>query len=141
MAVKQRQIYSPKVLVITTVSSSYPGADNAGQGHKKYTEDALIIRVPDPAMFKPDFYIKAFEKGFGAILVASGGTDSPFKNIQDKLSSIIDKTYELMQKKGIDYNRLKLTAICTVCADKLVEAIKGMHEIASQGPAIGSKKE
>ena len=140
MSVKQKQKYSQKVLVITTVSSSYPGADSAGAAHKKYTEDALIIRVPDPAMLKPEFYIRAFEKGFGGIIVASGGTDSPFKNIQEKISKMIDKTYELMQERGIDYNRLKLIAICTVCSEPFVKAVNEMHEIAKQGPAIKNKQ-
>ncbi len=119
---------SKKILVITTNRVSYPGADTAGQEHLKYTENALIIRVPDPVIFSPEFYVRTLEKGYGGIIVASAGDESPYKGSHERLTKNIDAAYKLMKEKGIDDKRLKLTAICSVCAARFVEEIKYMQE-------------
>ena len=122
----------PKILVITTLACSYPGVDNAGQGHKEYPASTFVIRIPDPVMFPPDFYIKAFKEGYDGILIASCGEETPFKGAFPKLSKRIDETYQLMQKEGIEIDRLRLTAICTVCAESFVKEVKRMYETLKQ---------
>ena len=118
----------PKILVIATHACSYPGIDNAGQGHLEYPASVFVIRVPDPVLFPVDFYLKVFEMGYDGILIASCGTDSPYKKSYEKLSKRIDEVYKVMKEKGIDISRLKLTAICTVCAEHYVKEVREMYE-------------
>ncbi|MCF2138102.1 MAG: hydrogenase iron-sulfur subunit [Candidatus Thorarchaeota archaeon] len=118
----------PKILIIATLACSYPGIDNAGQGHKEYPASTFVIRIPDPVIFPEEFYIQAFKEGYDGILIASCGDESPFKDSYKKLAARIDRTYQLMQKEGIEIERLRLTAICTVCADAFVKQVKQMYE-------------
>jgi len=123
---KRQKIKTKKILIITTNDISYLGADTAGQQHLKYSEDALIIRVPDPVIFPPDFYVRTLEKGFGGIIVASAGDESPFLNSHARLAKNIDAAYKIMNEKGIDTKRLVLTAICSICAGSFIKAVNNM---------------
>ncbi len=118
----------PKILVIATLACSYPGIDNAGQNHLEYPTSVFVIRVPDPVIFPPEFYIRVFEMGYDGILIASCGTDSPYKGTYEKLSKRIDAVYKRMHEKGIEIERLKLTAVCTVCAEHYVKEVREMCE-------------
>ncbi|MCX7648476.1 MAG: hydrogenase iron-sulfur subunit, partial [Elusimicrobiales bacterium] len=69
----------PKILIITTNHSSYPGANAVGQARLSYDSNTYIIRVPDPVMFPEDFYIRAFEKGIAGIIIMSSGSDCPYE--------------------------------------------------------------
>ncbi len=118
----------PKILIITTKDCSYPGADNAGQGHKEYPASTFIIRVPDPVIFPISFYMKAFRMGYDGIIIASCGSDCPYKGTYDKLAARVDEVYVAMKEEGIDSGRLALTAVCTVCADHYVREVKRMYD-------------
>ncbi len=118
----------PKILVIATLACSYPGIDNAGQNHLEYPTSIFVIRVPDPVIFPAEFYMRVFEMGFDGILIASCGTDSPYKGTYEKLSRRIDEVYKKMREKGISIDRLKLTAICTVCAEHYVKEVREMYQ-------------
>ncbi|MCY3413881.1 MAG: hydrogenase iron-sulfur subunit [Candidatus Heimdallarchaeota archaeon] len=114
----------PKILIISTDACSYPGVDNAGQKHLEYSTKTYVIRTLDPVIFPVEWYLEVFEMGYDGIYIASCGTDSPYKNTYDKLSTRIGKVVEEMKKRGIHYSRIKLTAICTVCADHFVHELK-----------------
>ncbi len=124
----------PRILIITTTSCSYPGVDNAGQKHLEYSPHSYVLNVPDPVMFPISFYLKAFDLGYDGIFIASCGTDSPFRKTYDKLSARIDELVKEMKKLGIHYSRVKLTAICTVCADHFVKELKEFSETIATLP-------
>lgn len=113
----------PKVLIISTIPCSYPGIDNAGQKHIEYTTHTYVVRVPDPVVFPTSFYLDVFKAGYDGIYIASCGTDNPYKGTYDILAKRIDETVAQMKKEGIHYSRIKLTAICTVCADHFVHEL------------------
>ena len=54
--------YEPNILILSTVSCAYPGADTAGQMHLDYPLKSFIIRVPAPVIFPEEFYFFCFEK-------------------------------------------------------------------------------
>ena len=132
----EESTFEPKILIITTVACSYPGADNAGQKHLSYPTSTYIIRVPDPVMFPISFYIKAFEMGYDGIIIASCGTDCPYKGTYDRLAKRVDEAYKVLREKNIHYSRLALTAICTVCADRFVKVIDDMYTKLKEDPSI-----
>jgi coenzyme F420-reducing hydrogenase delta subunit len=117
--------YEPKILIISTDACSYPGIDNAGQKHLDYSTKTYVIRVLDPVIFPVDWYMDIFRMGYDGIYIASCGTDSPYKDTFSKLSARIEEVLVEMKKEGIHYSRIKLTAICTVCADHFVHDLKG----------------
>ena len=129
--------YEPKILIISTVGS-YVGIDNAGGSHMDYSTKTYVMRVPDPILFKIDFYINAFKMGYDGILVASDGSDGPYKNTFPRLAKRIDETVAVMKEESIDYNRIKITAVCTVChkhfvseLNSLINAIKGLGPVGN----------
>jgi coenzyme F420-reducing hydrogenase delta subunit len=119
---------SKKILIITTISSSYPGANAVGQAHLAYSPDTYVLRVPDPVMFPEDFYLKAFSKGIGGIIIMSSGSDCPYEGAYEKLSKRVQGVYGKMKELNIPINRLKLTTICTVCVAAFVKEVKDMQE-------------
>lgn len=114
---------NPKILIITTDACSYPGVDNAGQKHLEYSPNTYTIRTLDPVIFPVEWYLEVFEMGYDGIYIASCGTDSPYKKTYEKLSARIGEVVKRMKERGIHYSRIKLTAICTVCADHFVKEL------------------
>ncbi len=119
----------PKILIITTNHSSYPGANAVGQARLSYGSNTYIIRVPDPVMFPEDFYIRAFEKGIAGIIIMSSGSDCPYEGAYERLSKRIQNVYNIMKQKNININRLKLTTICTVCKEAFLKEISDMEKV------------
>ena len=119
---------APKILILTTLHSSDPGANAVGQARLQYAPNTFILRMPDPVMLPESFYMDAFAKGIGGILVMSSGSDCPYEGAYPRLSKRIDRVYALMKAAGIATNRLKLTTICTVCRAAFLKEIDEMQK-------------
>jgi len=131
---------TPPVVVFATESVAYPGADAAGQAHQEYPPSIHLIRVPSPVMLPDDFYLRCFAKGVGGILVASAGMECPFHGAYNRLAARIDRVYQRMKTVGLELERLKLVAICSVCIRAFVKEATQMHEVVgSLGPVDKSK--
>jgi F420-non-reducing hydrogenase iron-sulfur subunit len=117
-----------KILILTTLHSSDPGANAVGQARLQYSPDTFILRMPDPVMLPESFYMDAFAKGIGGIIVMSSGSDCPYEGAYPRLSKRIDRVYTLMKAAGISTNRLKLTTICTVCRAAFLKEIDEMQK-------------
>ena len=119
---------SPKILLITTNHSSYPGANTVGQARLEYAPNTYIIRVPDPVMFPDSFYLDCFEKGIAGIIIMSSGSDCPYEGAYERLAKRIDRVYVMMKERNMAVGRLKLTTICTVCKHPFLKEIEEMNE-------------
>jgi coenzyme F420-reducing hydrogenase delta subunit len=129
------------MLIIATLLCSYPGIDATGQAHLAYPPNTFVIPTPDPVMFPESFYLYCFERGVDGILIASCGTDSPYKGTFEQLARQVDRTYELMKARGIDIRRLKLTAICSVCIKAFVKEVADLEAVLGQlGPVTLATK-
>jgi coenzyme F420-reducing hydrogenase delta subunit len=118
---------TPKILLITTLISSYPGANTVGQARLQYAPNTYILRVPDPVVFPEDFYLRCFAKGFEGIIVMSSGSDCPYEGAYKRLSERVSRVYLRMRDAGIDPSVLKLTTICTVCKSAFLKEITEMQ--------------
>jgi coenzyme F420-reducing hydrogenase delta subunit len=128
-----------RMLVIATLLCSYPGIDATGQAHMEYPPNTFVIPTPDPVMFPESFYLYCFERGIDAILIASCGTDSPYKGTFEQLAQQVDRIYVRMRELDIDIRRLKLTAICSVCTKAFVKEIAEMEAVLDElGPVVGA---
>jgi F420-non-reducing hydrogenase iron-sulfur subunit len=134
--VSQSQTQDPKILILATLSGGYRGADAAGQSHLEYPPNAYILPVMTAAMFPPQFYLNAFDRGIDGIIVMYSGTDSPYKGEAERTAEIINETYVLMKARSLDTRRLRLAAICTVCVRPFLNEIQNMNALLKEiGPA------
>jgi coenzyme F420-reducing hydrogenase delta subunit len=117
-----------KILIITTMVSSYPGANTVGQARLQYSPGTYIVRVPDPVMFPESFYLNCFAKGIDGIIIMSSGSDCPYEGAYKRLSARVARVYDRMKELQIDTSRLKLTTICTVCKAAFLKEINEMQQ-------------
>jgi coenzyme F420-reducing hydrogenase delta subunit len=128
----------PKIMILATLSGGYAGADSVGQLHEDYPSNTYILPVMCPCMFPEEFYLRAFERGIDGIIIMYSGTDSPYKGGAERTAVLVNNTYNMMKKRGIDIRRLRLTAICTVCTKPFLNEVNQMDELLGE---IGFVKE
>lgn len=127
--------FRPKILILATLSGGYAGANAVGQLHADYAPNTYILPVVCPCMFPEQFYLDTFAKGIDAILVMYSGTDCPYKGGAERTAQIVNNTFPLLEARGIDPRRLRLTAICTVCTAAFLREIRQMNDLLEElGP-------
>ena len=122
------QAKRPTILILATETCAYPGADNVGQTHADYPTNAHVLRVPAPALFPEKFYFRCFEKGIAGIIVMSCGHECPYEGAYDRFAARIGRVHALMKERGLDTRRLRLCAVCTVCASAFLKEVMQMNE-------------
>lgn len=124
---------SPQILIFSTDKISDPGIDLAGQQHIHYSPGTSCIVVPCSSGIKPQWILYALRKGFDGVFVAADGTDCPYlPDCSERTGEIIGKTQELMRTESIDPKRLKMAAICSVCADSFANHISNFSKTLSE---------
>jgi F420-non-reducing hydrogenase iron-sulfur subunit len=123
------RVKQPKILILATLAGGYAGADSTGQVHIDYPANTYILPVMSPVMFPPEFFLRAFERGMDAIIIMYSGTDSPYKVEAEGTAALINRTYALMKRRGIDIRRLRLAAICTVCVKPFLKEVNQMEDL------------
>lgn len=118
-----------KILVFSSEKISDPAIDMAGLLKMHYPPEAYIMNVPCSSAIKPRWIMHAFQKGFSGVFIAADGTDCPFDiSCSEKTAEIVSVTQALMKEKGLDPARLKMAAICSVCAEPFVRHMKSFLE-------------
>ena len=126
-----------KILILSTESCAYPGANSVGQAHSTYPTNTFILRVRAPVLFPEHFYIDCFRKGISGIIVMSCGEECPYKGAYHAFAKRIDKVFQLMKQANLDLRRLRLTAICTVCNRPFLKEVNDMNKLIQElGPPI-----
>ena len=128
-------IYQPRLLMLATLSCAYPGADAVGKARIEYYPRVHVLGMPAPVMFPKDFYLRSFAQGIDGIIIAACGSDCPYENAFPRLSGRVDEIVQTMKGGGLEIERLRLTAICTVCIKSFVKEIDQMRaKIGPMGP-------
>lgn len=120
--------FVPKILVLATEKCAYPGADAVGKAHQEYPSSVYILRVPSPVLFPEDFYLDCYAKGIDGILIAACGSDCPYHGAYDRLAARIDGLTSQMSAGGLEIERIRLTAICTVCIKAFLKEVAQMSD-------------
>ena len=108
----------PRILVFSTNNISDPGIDLAGGSHMPYSPGVLVIPVPCSSGIKPAWVLHALEAGFDGVFIAADGTDCAYlPDCTTRTGQIVQMTQELLEKHNQDPRRLKMAAICSVCAE------------------------
>jgi len=132
------QTKRPKILLLATEACAYPGADNVGQIHAEYPTHTYIIRIPAPVLLPESFYLRCFEKGFAGIIVMSCGHECPYEGAYDRLAKRVADVHALMKDRGLDTNRLRLCAICTVCSKAFLREVNQLSEYLTKEATVAS---
>lgn len=120
--------FVPKILVLATEKCAYPGADAVGKAHQEYPSNVYILRVLSPVLFPEDFYLRAYSQGIDGILIAACGSDCPYHGAYDKLAARIDALTPRMKSGGLEIERIRITAICTVCIKAFLKEVAEMSD-------------
>jgi len=120
--------FHPRILVFTTEKISDPGIDLAGLLKKHYPPYVYTISLPCSSAVKTRWILHAFKKGIDGVFVAADGTDCPFgSNCPDLTAKVVTRSHEVMKKAGINPIRLKMAAICSVCAEAFANHMKTFY--------------
>jgi F420-non-reducing hydrogenase iron-sulfur subunit len=116
---------APKVLVFSTNAISDPGIDLAGSLHMHYSPEVVVVSLPCTSAVRPGWVLFALEQGFDGVFIASDGEECAYLSDCAKRSArIMNEAQELLATHGIDDRRLKMAAICSVCAESFTRQIR-----------------
>ena len=109
---------SPRILVFSTIFVSDPGIDLAGSRHLDYPSTVQTMSVPCSSGLKPGWLIHALEHGFDGVFIASDGEECSYlEDCAARTAKVVSQAQEIMSQRGIAPQRLKMAAICSVCAE------------------------
>jgi len=127
----------PRILVFSTNNISDPGIDLAGSAHMHYSPGVKVINLPCTSGIRPSWILHALETGFDGVFVASDGDECAYLPDCGKRSSrILAEAQATMKERGIDPNRVRLAAICSVCSEPFTKHVTQFSSaLAELGPA------
>ncbi len=115
----------PRILVFSTNPISDPGIDLAGSAHLNYSPGVTVISVPCSSGVRPDWLVRAIEKGFEGVFVAADGGDCALvPDCTARTAAAVERAQKTLSERGLDARRLKMGAICSVCAEPFVSHMK-----------------
>ncbi len=115
----------PRVLVFSTNAISDPGIDLAGSSHLHYSPGVVVISLPCTSGIKPGWILYALRRGFDGVFIASDGEECGFlPDCAARSAKIAGDAQALMASAGIDGRRLKMAAICSVCAEPFARHVR-----------------
>jgi F420-non-reducing hydrogenase iron-sulfur subunit len=127
----------PRILVFSTNTISDPGIDLAGSSHLHYSPGVAVISLPCTSGIRPSWIVHALERGFDGVFIASDGDECAYlPDCSARASRIVARAQELLEAAGLQPQRLKLAAICSVCADPFARHVQQFAQSLSElGPA------
>jgi len=131
--------FSPRILVFSTNNISDPGIDLAGSTHLHYSPRAVVISLPCSSGIKPAWVLYALERGFDGVFVAADGEECAYlPDCSERTAQIVAQAQGLLRARGYQPKRVKMAAICSVCAEPFVGHLREFAEMLRElGPSAG----
>ena len=115
----------PRILVFSTQGISDPGVDLAGSAHMAYSPGVAVISLPCSSGIHPQWVLHAIEAGFDGVFVAADGGDCALlPDCTARTAQVVERAQALLTERGHDARRVKMAAICSVCAEPFVTHMK-----------------
>jgi len=122
--------YKSKILVFSTDKISDPGIDQAGLRKIHYSPGVYVISLPCSSGVKPKWIIHALEKGFDGVFIAADGHECSYSSkCADHTNQIILDTQVLMAANNINPKRIRMAALCSVCAEPFANHMENFGKI------------
>jgi coenzyme F420-reducing hydrogenase delta subunit len=127
----------PRILVFSTHNISDPGIDLAGSSHLHYSPGVRVIGLPCTSGIRPSWIVRAIEAGFDGVFIASDGDECAYlADCAKRSSKIVADAQAQLTERGLDPQRLRMAAICSVCSEPFTKHIQGFSAaLAALGPA------
>jgi F420-non-reducing hydrogenase iron-sulfur subunit len=123
----------PKILVFSTDKISDPGIDQAGLRKIHYSPTVYNISLPCSSGIKPKWILHALERGFDGVFIAADGHECSFSSrCSEHSNKIVEEAQALMNGKGISPKRIRMAAICSVCAEPFANHMENFGKILSE---------
>jgi coenzyme F420-reducing hydrogenase delta subunit len=120
----------PKILVFSTEKISDPGIDQAGLRKIHYTPSVYVISMPCSSGVKPRWILHAFEKGFNGVFIAADGHECSYSaSCAEHTNHIVMEAQKLMTARNINPKRIRMAAVCSVCAEPFVSHMENFSKI------------
>jgi heterodisulfide reductase subunit A len=111
---------------------SYAGADFAGVSRMQYPPNVRIIRTMCSGRVAEKFVLRAFEMGAAAVLVSGCHIgDCHYIDANHHTKRRVEKLQSLLEKNGIDKNRLQLAWVSAAEGEKFARKIKDLERIVA----------
>jgi coenzyme F420-reducing hydrogenase delta subunit len=82
---------------------------------------------------RPSWIAHAIERGFDGVFIASDGDECAYlPDCSERASHIVEEAQKLLRAAGHDAQRLKLAAICSVCAEPFTRHVSQFAEALAQ---------
>ena len=129
--------FRPRILIFSTVSISDIGIDLAGSSHLHYPPTAISIPIPCSSGIRPEWILYALRHGFDGVFVAADGSDCPLvADCTDRTAKLVGRAQDLLRENNVKPERLKMAAICSVCAEPFQRHMKHFFDALKKlGPA------
>jgi coenzyme F420-reducing hydrogenase delta subunit len=132
------QGYDPRILVFSTNNISDPGIDLAGSSHMHYSPHVMVINLPCTSAIKPSWILYAMQQGFDGVFIAADGEECAYlPDCAERTSGIMTTAQELLKEHGMEPQRVRMAAVCSVCAEPFTNY---MHEYAAALSGLGPAK-
>ncbi len=131
--------FEPRILVFSTNNISDPGIDLAGSSHMHYSPGVMVMGMPCTSGIKPSWIAHAIERGFDGVFIASDGDECAFlSDCAERASHIVAQAQALLREAGHSAQRLKMAAICSVCAEPFTKHVQQFATaLVALGPSTG----
>jgi F420-non-reducing hydrogenase iron-sulfur subunit len=130
--------FAPRILVFSTNNISDPGIDLAGSAHMNYSPGVVVISLPCTSGIRPTWILRAIEHGFDGVFIASDGDECAYlADCSTRASKIVAQAQELLVRGGHQSARLKMAAICSVCAEPFTRHVQQFGQaLVALGPSV-----
>ncbi|NQU41379.1 MAG: hydrogenase iron-sulfur subunit [Lentisphaerae bacterium] len=129
MSLSVNKDHGPKILVFSSNAISDPGIDLAGSAHMHYSTAVQVIPLPCSSGVKPSWSVHAIQKGFDGVFVAACGGDCAYlSDCTGRTSALLKRAQEMMKESDISPKRLKMSGLCSVCAENFVSHMNNFQE-------------
>lgn len=124
---------SPRVLVFSTNAISDMGIDLAGSAHLEYSPSVQVIALPCSGGIDPAWIVHAIRAGFAGVFVAADGPECSYlTDCTDRTAAVVARAQAELRAAGLDPGRVKMAALCSVCAEPFVSHMKQFGKALSE---------
>ena len=131
---------APRILVFSTNNISDPGIDLAGSAHFHYSPGVRVISLPCTSGIRPSWILHAIKQGFEGVFIASDGDECAYlPDCAKRASRIVAEAQVALKAEGLAPQRVKMAAICSVCAENFAKHMNGFTEALIALRTTGAK--
>jgi len=95
-----------------------------------YPVSVNVIAVPCSSGINPQWVLHGLNSGYDGVFIAADGGDCAFlSDCTDRTAKVVAMAQNLIVAAGHDPRRLRMAAICSVCAESFVSHMEKFEKI------------